>query len=80
MSAAAPPETPRIEARFDHEHARRATIEALVAAGIPSTRIAELRRGWLRVSVAGRSDRYFAAETLRELGASPLRVIADDGH
>ena len=76
MIGAAPEDAPVVLCRFDSVDAAERGIEALLEAGIASGCIdAPMPRTFtVAIKAAGRSDRHFIAETLRELGAE-VRVV-----
>ena len=68
---------PVVLGRFDSTDAAERAVNLLLDAGIPWACIEgpTPRTAAVALKVAGRSDRYFAIETLRELGAR-VQVVA----
>jgi hypothetical protein len=65
-------DAPVVLARFDAAVQAERAIEALLEAGIPGGSIdgPTPRTSAIAVRAPGRSDRYFIAETMRELGGT----------
>jgi len=76
MIGGTPDDVPVVLCRFETAEAAVNAIDALLEGGIASASIdgPTPRTFALAVKVAGRSDRHFIAETLRELGAD-VRIV-----
>lgn len=76
MIGAPPDDVPVVLCRFESAEAAVGAIDALLEGGIASAHIdgPTPRTFAVAVKAAGRSDRHFIAETLRELGAD-VRIV-----